>query len=80
MSVLKVSEITEAMEVFRQRCRALDATRDALTNTILKSLLQTIIEQEKALETALEDRRNPVEIAYSDHIDYTQDGRCTFDE
>ena len=26
------------------------------------------------------DKPNDVEIAYSDHTDYTQDGRCTFDE
>ena len=76
MSVLKASDITEAMEVFSQRCRALDVKLEPFVNTMRKPLLQRIIEQEKGLE----DRRNPVEIAYSDHTDYTQDGRCTFDE
>ena len=47
MSVLKASDITEAMEVFRQRCRALDVIREPFVNTMLKPLLQRIIEQEK---------------------------------
>lgn len=70
MSVPKASDITEAMEVFRQRCRALDVIREPFVNTMLKPLLQRIIEQEKGLE----DRRNPVEIAYSDHTDYGSTG------
>ena len=74
MNVLKASDITEAMEVFSEKCKKLDNMREPFVNTMLKPLLQRIIEQETALETALEGRRNPVEIAYSDHSDYGSTG------
>ena len=74
MNVLRASDITEAMEVFSEKCKKLDNMREPFVNTMLKPLLQRIIEQETALETALEGRRNPVEIVYSDHTDYGSTG------
>ncbi len=47
MRNLKASEIIEAMEVFSEKCKKLDNMRESFLNTLLKSLLQRIIEQEK---------------------------------
>lgn len=49
MRNLKASEIIEAMEVFSEKCKKLDNMRESFLNTLLKSLLQRIIEQEKWL-------------------------------
>jgi len=46
-SVLKASDIIEVMKVYRQRCSTADVTLESFLNTLLKSLLQRIIEQEK---------------------------------
>ena len=70
MNVLRASDITQRTAVFSDECKKLDNMREPFVNTMLKPLLQRIIKQ----ETALEDRRNPVEIAYSDHTDYGSTG------
>jgi len=70
MRNLKASDITEAMEVFSEKCKKLDNMRESFVNTMLKPLLQRI---EKIKEE--ENTQNIEKKECSEQV-----GRCTFDE
>ena len=55
MNVLKASDITEAMEVFSEKCKKLDNMRDELLNGIFAPLLQGIVEHAKEIEKIKEE-------------------------
>ena len=73
MNVLKASDITEAMEIFSEKCKKLDNMRCELFN-LYGSLLQRIL---KDIEK-IKEEENTQNIGKKECS--VQDGKCTFDE
>ena len=74
MRNLKASDITEAMEVFSEKCKKLDNMRESFVNTMLKPLLQRILKDIEKIKGE-ENTQNIEKKECSEQV-----GRCTFDE
>ena len=73
MNVLKASDITEAMEVFSEKCKKLDNMRCELLS-MYGSLLQRILKDIEKIKEE-ENTQNIEKKECSEQV-----GRCTFDE